>query len=122
MTTLTPMDPHITFFDQLALDAGPVVIVNRFGVDPGDIPAFLAAWRVHAAYMQGRPGYISTQLHRGIGPSATFVNIAVWESTADLRAAVSDPEFKKTTESYPDSVESSPHVFVKQEVPGICPA
>ncbi|MFE3051885.1 DHA2 family efflux MFS transporter permease subunit [Nocardia sp. NPDC059239] len=76
MTTLTPMDAHIAFFDQLALDAGPVVIVNRFGVDPGDIPAFLAAWRVHAAYMQGRPGYISTQLHRGIGPSATFVNIA----------------------------------------------
>lgn len=120
MTTLMPMDPNITFFEQLELDAGPVVVINKFTLDPADISQFLAGWRIHAAYMKARPGYISTQLHRGIGSSATFVNVAVWESTSHLRAAVADPNFKKTTESYPDSVESSPHLFTKQASPGIC--
>ena len=27
-----------------------------------------------------QPGFISTQLHKGIGGSATFINYAVWES------------------------------------------
>jgi heme-degrading monooxygenase HmoA len=120
MTTLTPMDPHVDFFAQLELDAGPITVINRFTVDPADIPQFLAAWQVHAAYMKRCAGYISTQLHRGIGSSATFVNVAVWESTAQLRTAVAAPGFKATTVNYPDSVESSPHVFTKQAAPDIC--
>ncbi|MBF6339340.1 antibiotic biosynthesis monooxygenase [Nocardia abscessus] len=120
MPTLTRMDPRVDFFDQLDVDAAPVIVINKFTVDPADIAQFLAAWRVHAAYMKGCPGFISAQMHRGIGASGTFVNMAVWESTDLLKAAVSDSDFRKTTEGYPDSVESSPHLFTKQAAPGIC--
>jgi hypothetical protein len=43
--------------------------------------------------MKRQPGFISTQLHRAIGESSTYLNYAVWESTADFRAAFSHPEF-----------------------------
>jgi len=50
--------------------------------------------------MKRQPGFIATQLHRAIGESPTYLNYAVWESTADFRAAFSHPEFRAKLSTY----------------------
>ncbi|MDQ4088864.1 MAG: antibiotic biosynthesis monooxygenase [Actinomycetota bacterium] len=114
------MDPTVTLFDQLTQEVGPVVLVNTFHVAPADVEALLSAWAEDAAYLKTKPGYIATQLHRGIGGSTTFINLAVWESVSAFRAAFSDPAFQATFAKYPDSAVASPHLFQKVAVPGIC--
>lgn len=95
-------------------------MINTFHVAPSEVKALLDAWTADAAYMQDQPGYVSTQLHRGIGGSTTFVNIAQWRSVEDLRNAVSKPEFVARMGEYPASASASPHVFEKVAVEGIC--
>lgn len=51
----------------------PVVLVNVFTVAESDIPALLKAWEDDANWMKKQPGYISTQLHRGIAGSTVFM-------------------------------------------------
>jgi heme-degrading monooxygenase HmoA len=70
--------------------------------------------------MKQQPGFISTQLHRGIGGSSVFVNYAVWESVEHFKGAFSDPEFQAKMKDYPSSAEASPHLLKKVAVPGIC--
>ena len=116
------MDKHVTLFEQLAHEVGPVVLVNTFHVEPEDADALLEAWAGDATYLKAKPGFISTQLHRGIAGSTTFVNVAVWESATALRAAFSSPEFQAHAAHYPDSAVAQPHLFQKVAVPGICVA
>jgi heme-degrading monooxygenase HmoA len=113
------MDEHVTLVEQLSTEQSPVVLVNVFKVAPGDADALLKAWTADAAYLQKKPGFISTQLHRGIAGSSTFLNYAVWESVEAFRAAFSDPQFQATFARYPDSTVASPHLFEKVAVPGI---
>jgi heme-degrading monooxygenase HmoA len=117
---LRPLDPAFPIDRQIALDAGPVVLVNVFTLDKADEQAFGAAWEADASYMKEQPGFISTQLHRAIGDSPTYLNYAVWESTAAFRAAFSSPAFRKGLAAYPRSAVASPHLFQKVAVSGIC--
>ena len=119
---LAEMDPRVTFFQQLQQETGPVVLVNTFSVAPEDAERLLAVWAEDAAFMKQQPGFISTQLHRGIAGSTTFINVAVWESAAALRAAFTSPEFQAHVAHYPDSAVTQPHLFQKVAVPGICVA
>ena len=114
------MDRHVRLADQLATEVGPVILVNIFKVDPDDADALLRAWAADAAYLKTKPGFISTQLHRGIAGSGTFLNHAVWESVQAFRDAFSDPQFQATWARYPDSTVASPHLFQKVAVPGVC--
>ncbi len=59
---------------------------------------------------------------RAIGESPTYLNCAVWQSTADFRAAFTHPEFRAKLSAYPSSAVASPHLFQKVAVPGICVA
>jgi heme-degrading monooxygenase HmoA len=120
MLQLRSLDSSFPIERQLAIDAAPVVLVNVFTLDPADEPTFLKVWQEDAAFMKQQPGFISTQLHRALGESATYMNYAVWESTAHFRAAFSHPGFKASLAAYPSSVNASPHVFQKVTVPGIC--
>ena len=70
--------------------------------------------------MQKQPGFVSTQLHRGVAGSTTFINVATWESIDAMRAAVSSPEFQASLARYPDSAVAAPHISTKVAVPGIC--
>jgi hypothetical protein len=54
--------------------------------------------------------------------SPTYLNYAVWESTAVLRAAFNHPEFRETLSVYPSSAVASPHLFQKVAAPGVCVA
>ncbi len=119
---LAQMDPRVTFAEQLQQETGPVVLINTFNVAPEEADRLLAVWAEDAAFMKRQPGFISTQLHRGIAGSATFVNVAVWESAQALREAFSSPAFRAHAARYPDSTVTKPHLFEKVAVPGICVA
>ena len=119
---LRPLDPAFPIERQLAVDVNPVVLVNVFTVDKADERTFLQAWQDDAAFMKRQPGFISTQLHRAIGESPTYLNYAVWESTAHFRAAFTHPQFRAKISTYPSSAVASPHLFQKVAVPGICVA
>jgi heme-degrading monooxygenase HmoA len=119
---LRPLDPAFPIERQIAVEASPVVLVNVFTLDKTDEQTFLGSWQDDAAFMKRQPGFISTQLHRAIGESPTYLNYAVWESTADFRAAFSHAEFRAKLSAYPSSAVASPHLFQKVAAPGICVA
>ena len=120
MLTVQEMDERVSIRDQLSQENGPVILVNTFRVAPKDADALLEAWAADAAYMKQKPGFISTQLHRGVAGSSVFLNYAVWESVEAFRAAFTDPQFQATFARYPDTTVASPHLFQKVAVPGIC--
>jgi len=122
MSLLRLLDPAFPIDRQIAIDAAPVVLVNLFTLDKADEQAFLRIWQEDAALMKRRPGFISTQLHRAVGDSPTYLNYAVWESTADFRAAFAHPEFRAKLGAYPPSAVASPHLFQRVAVSGICVA
>ena len=122
MSLLRPLDPAFPIERQLTVDATAVVLANVFTLDKVDEQTFLQVWQDDASFMKRQKGFISTQLHRAIGESPTFLNYAVWESTADFRNAFTDPKFVATLSAYPPSAVASPHLFQKVAVPGICVA
>jgi len=122
MIDMRPLDPAFPIDRQVAIDAAPVVLVNVFTLDKADEQTFLDVWQDDAAFMKQQPGFISTQLHRAIGESPTYLNYAVWESTAAFRAAFSHPQFRARISAYPSSAVASPHLFQKVSVSGICVA
>jgi heme-degrading monooxygenase HmoA len=122
MLRLRPLDPAFPIERQITIDASPVVLVNVFTIDRADEPTFLKVWEDDAAFMKRQPGFISTQLHRAIGENPTYLNYAVWESTAAFRAAFGHPEFRAKLATYPASAVASPHLFQTVAVPGICVA
>jgi len=122
MSLLRPLDPSFPIERQIAIEASPVVLVNVFTLDKADEPTFLKAWRDDGLFMKRQPGFISTQLHRAIGESPTYLNYAVWDSTAEFRAAFAHPEFRAKLPAYPSSAVASPHLFEKVAVSGLCVA
>jgi heme-degrading monooxygenase HmoA len=119
---LREMDERTTYVQQLGEDSGPVVLMNQFNVAPEDVEQFVEVWTDDAGFMKSQPGFISTQLHRGIAGSTTFMNVAVWESASALGNAFRSPEFQQRAARYPESAVAAPHVFEKVAVPGICVA
>ena len=103
MSLLRPLDPAFPIERQVTIDASPVVLVNVFLLDKADEQTFLKVWEDDAAFMKRQPGFISTQLHRAIGENPTYLNYAVWESTAAFRAAFGHPEFRAKLATYPAS-------------------
>jgi heme-degrading monooxygenase HmoA len=117
---LQELDEYVSIHDQLAADIEPVILINVFTVNPSESDALMRAWADDAAIMKTRPGFISTQLHRGIGGSGVFLNYAVWESVRDFRNAFTAPEFRNSLAAYPASTVARPHLFARIAVPGIC--
>jgi len=122
MPVFRPLDPAFPIERQLAVDVSPVVLVNVLTLDKADEQAFLRAWQDDAQFMRQQPGFISTQRHRAIGESPTYLNYAVWETTAHFRAAFTSPVFWAKLSAYPSSAVASPHLFQKVAVPGVCVA
>jgi quinol monooxygenase YgiN len=121
MPKVVEMDERVSIFSQMEEDIGPVILINKFIVDPKEFDQFKKAWADEAAKFKEQPGFISTQLHKGIGGSGTFVNYAVWESAAQFKKAVrSIMNPKDMMSAYPPSTVASPHLFKKVAVPGIC--
>ena len=122
MLTLRPLDERVPIQQQLGATATPVVLINVFTVDPADVDALLAAWEHDANWMKRQPGYISTQLHRGIGSSCVFLNYALWESVERFAQAFTHPDFVSALARYPSSAIAQPHLFSRLAVPNLCTA
>lgn len=122
MPKFIEMDQTVTLADQLKDEGGSVVLINTFVVPSADAEALLSAWTADAEIMTRQPGFLSTQLHRGIAGSGVFLNYAAWESVAHFRAAFANPEFRARLSDYPETATVSPHLFRKVAVPGICAA
>jgi len=74
---LIEMDEMVTLQQQLDQEIGPVILINKFNVKPEEVDQLLAAWTADAAFFKRQPGFISAQLHRGVGGSCVFINYAV---------------------------------------------
>ena len=120
MLQLKALDVAVPIFQQLYTEQSPVILVNVFTVAKEDVPALLTAWEADANWMKRQPGYISTQLHRGIAGSTVFLNYAIWESVAQFRSAFTHPDFKSALEHYPSSAVASPHLFERLTMPNLC--
>jgi heme-degrading monooxygenase HmoA len=120
MTKFVEMDENVMLFSQMEEKGGPVILINKFTVKPEEVDQLLKAWGADAEVMKRQAGFISTQLHRGIGGSSVFVNYAVWQSTEHFKQAFNNPEFQSQLANYPPSTTVSPHLFRKVAVPGIC--
>lgn len=116
------LDATVTLADQMQSDEGPIVLVNLFTVDPAEEDALLKAWAHDADFMKAQPGYISTQLHKGIAGSSTFINYAIWQDVEAFRNAFSHPEFQNRISDYPQSAVARPHLFRKLAVTNHCVA
>lgn len=94
--------------------------LNKFTVKTEDVDQFLKVFATTTEMFKRQPGFISAQLHRGIGGSSTFFNYVVWESAENFKQAFSRPEFRSSVaELLPDTI-MSPHLFKKVAIPGIC--
>jgi quinol monooxygenase YgiN len=118
MAKLVEMDENTTVREQMEESVAPVILINKFKVEPDKLDAFLKAWAEDASYFKQQPGFISAQLHRGIGKSCVFINYAVWQSTEGYKRAFRNLDFSKLSD-FPAST-ISPHLFKKVAVPGIC--
>lgn len=122
MVELIEMDESVTLQEQMGQEVGPVILINQFKVKREEADQLIEAWTADAVFLKQQRGFISAQLHRGIGGSSVFINYAVWQSVGDFRRAFSQPEFRKSLERYPSSTVASPHLFQKIAVPNICVA
>jgi quinol monooxygenase YgiN len=121
MAKLVEMDERTSIFTQMEENVGPVILINKFSVDPEEFDLFLKGWAAEAEKFKEQPGFISTQLHKGIGGSGIFVNYAVWESAEYFKRAVNKVmDAQDRFSAYPPSTVASPHLFKKVAVPGIC--
>jgi len=126
MAKFVEMDERIKFKDQTEekID-GPIILINKFNVQPDKVEQFLNDWAEDATAFKRQQGFVSAQLHKGVGKSSVFVNYAVWESMERYKEAVNKILFSSEPQSRllkydDDSLVISPHLFKKVAVPGIC--
>ncbi|WP_030599232.1 antibiotic biosynthesis monooxygenase family protein [Streptomyces fulvoviolaceus] len=124
MIELKDLDPSSPFMGQLMGpdDGQPVTIINTFLAPEGQIDKVIDVWRQDSFVMKAQPGFISAQLHRGIGGSHILTNVAVWETLTSLKNAFMQEEFQKTLTLYPDGSLAYPILVRKVAVAGVCVA
>ena len=126
MAKFVEMDDKVKFKDQIEEKImGSVILINKFNVAQGKVEQFLKDWGEDATNFKQQPGFISAQLHKGIGKSSVFINYAVWESMEHYKKAINKILFRSKSQSpllkYDDeSLVISPHLFTRIAVPGIC--
>ena len=119
------MDERVKFKDQIEekID-GSVIVIVKFNVEPDKVEQFVKDQGKDAVNFKQQPGFISVQLHKGIGKSSVFIIYAVWKSIEHYKEAVNKRLFSSEPPSpimkYDDTLIMSPHLFKKIAVPGIC--
>ncbi len=122
MVNFKELDTNVTLAEQMQEEEGPIVLVNVFTVEPSQEDELVKAWARDADFMKAQPGYISTQMHKGLAGSSTFFNYAIWQDVESFRNAFSNPEFQKRIADYPSTAVASPHLFKKLSVNNHCVA
>ena len=124
MAKFVEMDENNSLKDQMESQVkGSVILINKFNVKSDEVEQFLKAWEEDATKFKNETGFISAQLHKGIGKSIVFINYAVWESLKHFKNEVDNvmgPDPQSRLNKYLKSLVISPHLFKKVSVPGIC--
>lgn len=120
MVNFEELNSIVTLADQMRADDGPITLLNLFAVDADEEDELVAAWTRDADFMKAQPGYISTQLHKGLAGSTTYMNYAVWQDVASFRNAFLNPDFQHLLTEYPKSAVARPHLFNKIAVKNHC--
>ena len=101
MIKLIEMDENVMLSAQMEENVGPVILINKFNVKPEDVDQLLKAWTADATYFKQQPGFISTQLHRGIAGSCVFINLSTMQFgnllsilNRHLTGLISDPSWE----------------------------
>ena len=90
MAKFVEMDERVKFKEQIEekeID-GQVILKNKFNVDPDKTEQFVKDWGEDAINFKKQSGFISAQLHKGIGKSNVFINYAIWESLEHYKEAI----------------------------------
>lgn len=67
MAKFVEMYDRVKFKDQIEEKImGSVILINKFNVKPNKVEQFLKGWAEDAIQFKQEPGFISTQLHRGL--------------------------------------------------------
>jgi len=127
MAKFVEMDDRVKFKEQIEekeID-GHVILINKFNVESDKVEQFLKDWKEDASRFKQQIGFISAQMHKGIGKSSVFINYAIWESVEHYKNAVNKVIFNSQTQSPllkydDDTLVISPHLFKKIAVHGIC--
>ena len=67
------MDERVGIFTQMEEDVSPVILITKFSVDPKEFDQFLKGYTTDNEKFKQQPGFISTQLHKGIGRAARLL-------------------------------------------------
>lgn len=116
MVQLQSLDPQTPMFAQFKEKTGPIVLANTFFVPRERTESFLALFRRQAEFMKAQPGFVSLRMHRGTAGSQLLMNVARWESTEALAAALGNPEFQRLAAEFPEDVVSYPHIYEQIDV------
>ncbi|GIJ90431.1 hypothetical protein Asppvi_009385 [Aspergillus pseudoviridinutans] len=117
----TDLDPENPFTKQVQQTRGPVTLVNTFIVPQGKMDEFLRVWKDDAAFMKAQPGFLSAQLYRGV-ESNVIINVANWETSANLANAVLSSYFQENLKRYPEGLKICPQLLEKMAIPNLCTA
>ena len=114
------MDERVKLAEQMKENVAPVILINKFNVKAEEVDDFIRTWTNQAQIMKRQPGFISAQLHHGVGGSSVFLNYAIWESTEHFRKAANNQEIQSSLDKLPSNTVALPHLFKKVAIPGIC--
>jgi quinol monooxygenase YgiN len=89
MSSYEDVDLAMSFEDQIGSDhKGSVIMVSTYSFESrDDLDGFIAIWSEMADFMRAQPGFVSAQVHRGIGGANVLMNYATWESLEAYRTA-----------------------------------
>ena len=128
MIKFIEMDKNVTINDQMVEEeenknGESVILINKFDVDPNKIEQFLKDWTEISSYFKQQPGFITTELYKGIGKSSVFVSYQVWKSIDHFKKessiVLNSHEVQSRLAKYNDSLVISSHLFRNVVVPGI---
>lgn len=129
MIKFIEMDKNVTINDQMVEEkenknGDSVILINKFDVDPNKIEQFLKDWTEISSYFKQQPGFITTELYKGIGKSSVFVSYQVWKSIDHFKKessiVLNSHEVQSRLAKYNDnSLVISSHLFRNVVVPGI---
>jgi heme-degrading monooxygenase HmoA len=88
-----------------------IVVVNSFQLKTRP-EEFEQVFVETSEFLRARPGFVSYRLVRSAKDPAHYLNIALWDSEAELRAATGLPEFQDHARRLRELAATDPQLFL----------
>ena len=122
MINFVEMDKKVTINEQIEEEeknknGDSVIIINKFDLASDKIDQFLKDWTETSILFKQQPGFITTELYKGIGKSSVFISYQVWKSIDDFKKGSSNvlnsDDVNSRLAKYNNSLVISSHLFRK---------